>query len=163
MITFDEAFDRLLGNEGRYSNNPADPGGETMWGITIHEARAHGYLGPMRDMPKDFAKNIYRADYWDVFGDETPPAIKFQGFDFAVNAGCSTAIRKMQLALGVADDGRWGPISAKAMAAVDPNDVLMRFAAQRLFFYTSLSKWPNFGRGWTRRIANDLLYSAKDN
>jgi lysozyme family protein len=28
---FDEMFDRLIGHEGGYVNNPADPGGETNW------------------------------------------------------------------------------------------------------------------------------------
>ncbi|HIA2409759.1 TPA: glycosyl hydrolase 108 family protein, partial [Burkholderia contaminans] len=34
MSSFDDAFEALMGNEGGYSNSPADPGGETMWGIT---------------------------------------------------------------------------------------------------------------------------------
>lgn len=162
-ISFDEAFDRLLGNEGGYTNDPNDPGGETNWGITIAEARRHGYTGSMRDLPRDFAKSIYKSDYWDILGDDVHPAIKFQGFDFGVNAGVGTSIRKMQAAIGVADDGRWGPVSAAKLKSMDINDVLMRFAAQRLFFYTSLSHWPDFGKGWTRRIANDLNYAAQDN
>lgn len=167
MITFDEAFDRLLGNEGKYSNDPHDPGGPTMWGITQREARAHGYTGDMRNFPRDSgpvnAKSIYRADYWDILGDDVHPAIKFQAFDFGVNAGIGTSIRKLQAACGVADDGKWGPVSAAKLAGMDVNDVLMRFAAQRLFYYTSLSTWPNFGKGWTRRVANDLNYAADDN
>lgn len=163
MVSFDEAFDRLLGNEGSYSNDPGDPGGETMWGIIKTEARAHGYTGDMHNLPKEFAKQIYRTDYWDLLGDEVHPAIKFQAFDFGVNAGVGTSIRKLQAAIGVADDGKWGPVSAAKLASMDVNDVLMRFAAQRLQFYTSLSTWPTFGKGWTRRIANDLNYSAEDN
>lgn len=114
-------------------------------------------------MPRDFAKKIYRDDYWDVLGDDIHPAIKFQAFDFAVNAGVSTSIRKLQASIGVADDGRWGPVSSATLRGMDINDVLMRFAAQRLLFYTSLSTWPSFGKGWTRRIANDLNYGADDN
>jgi lysozyme family protein len=30
-MTFDIAFDRLIGHEGGYVNNPSDPGGETNW------------------------------------------------------------------------------------------------------------------------------------
>lgn len=163
LLTFDEAFDRLLGHEGGYTNDKHDSGGETNWGITIAEARRHGYSGPMIDLPRSFAKQIYKDDYWDILGDNVHPAIKFQAFDFGVNAGVGTSIRKLQAAIGVADDGRWGPVSAAKLASMDVNDVLMRFAAHRLFFYTSLAKWPYFGKGWTRRIANDLLYSAEDN
>jgi lysozyme family protein len=162
-MDFDQAFDRLLGNEGGYTNDPQDHGGETMWGITIKEARAHGYTGNMRDLSKEFAKQIYRESYWDILGDAVHPAIKFQAFDFGVNAGVQTSIRKLQSAIGVADDGKWGPISAAKLASMDLNDVLMRFAAARLYFYTSLSTWPSFGKGWTRRIANDLNLAADDN
>ena len=60
MNSFDDAFDALIGNEGGYSNNPKDPGGETMWGITARVARAAGYTGPMRDLPRDTAKAPFR-------------------------------------------------------------------------------------------------------
>ena len=33
-MDFDIAFTRLLGHEGKYVDNPADPGGETNWGIS---------------------------------------------------------------------------------------------------------------------------------
>lgn len=53
----------VIGREGRYSNNPADAGGETMWGITLATARANGYSGPMRDLPRDLAAKIYLNQY----------------------------------------------------------------------------------------------------
>jgi lysozyme family protein len=33
-MNFNEAFVRLIGNEGRYNDVPGDPGGETNWGIS---------------------------------------------------------------------------------------------------------------------------------
>mgnify|MGYP002715655281 FL=1 len=57
-MNFDKAFDILMVHEGGYSNNPRDPGGETMWGITSQVARKHGYMGPMRDLPLTEAKRI---------------------------------------------------------------------------------------------------------
>lgn len=157
-MTFDEAFDRLMGHEGGYVNDPADPGGETNWGIS---KRSYPSVD-IKTLTRDDAKEIYRRDFWDVIGD-AHPAIKFQVFDFAVNSGIQTAIRKLQAAIGVADDGHWGPMSAKAMAAMELNDVLMRFAAQRILFMTALSAWDRFGRGWARRIAGQLNYAADDN
>lgn len=161
-LSFDEAFDRLIGNEGGYVNDPRDPGGETNWGITKRVAMAHGYMGAMQSMTRDQAKKIYLTSYWNVIGPDVHPAIKFQVFDFAVNAGVETAIRKLQAAVNVATDGRWGPISAAALKAMSIDVVLMRFAAVRLQYYTSLSHWPDFGKGWARRIAIDLQYSATD-
>ena len=39
--TYDEALRRLLIHEGGYTNHPADPGGPTNFGITIHDYRAY--------------------------------------------------------------------------------------------------------------------------
>ena len=158
MMDFDVAFDRLIGHEGGYVNHPADPGGETNWGIS---KRSYPAVDIAR-LTREQAKTIYRRDFWDVVG-ECHPAIKFQVFDFAVNSGISTAIRKLQAALGVADDGVFGPISRRALQAADTNDVLMRFAAQRLRFLASLSTWSTFGKGWTLRAAKQLEYAAEDN
>ena len=157
-MNFDTAFSRLIDSEGGYVNDPADPGGETKFGIS-----KHSYPDvDIANLTLDGAKAIYLRDYWNPLGD-AHPAIKFQAFDFAVNSGIGTAIRKLQLAVGEADDGHWGPKSAAALAAMDLNDVLMRFAAQRLLFMTSLSTWGEFGKGWARRIAKNLLYAAEDN
>jgi lysozyme family protein len=157
-MDFDTAFDRLMGHEGGYANDPRDPGGETNWGIS---KRSYPHVD-IKNLTRDGAKAIYKRDFWDALG-EAHPAIKFQVFDFAVNSGIQTAIRKLQAAIGVADDGHWGKVSAAKLQSMDLNDVLMRFAAQRLFFMTSLSTWQDFGRGWARRVAGDLNYAAEDN
>ena len=156
-MNFDQAFDRLIGNEGGYSMNPLDPGGETNWGIS---KRSYPNVD-IANLTKEGAKEIYLRDFWNVI--DADPAIKFQVFDFAVNSGISTAIRKLQSAIGVADDGHWGPISASTLATMDKNDVLMRYIAQRIRFWTSLSTWPTFGKGWANRAASSLEYAAQDN
>ena len=53
----------VIEREKGYSNNPADAGGETMWGITVATARRLGYTGPMRDLPRDTAAAIYMREY----------------------------------------------------------------------------------------------------
>lgn len=158
MTTFDEAFARLIDSEGGYVNDPRDPGGETKFGIS---KRSYPDID-IKNLTLDGAKAIYLRDFWNPLGD-AHPAIKFQAFDFAVNSGIQTAIRKLQAAIGVADDGHWGPRSAAALVAMDLNDVLMRFVAQRLRFWTALSIWPSYGKGWARRAADDLYYAAQDN
>lgn len=157
-MTFDEAFDRLIGHEGGYVNDPSDPGGETNWGIS---KRSYPTVD-IKNLTRDSAKEIYRRDFWEPLG-EAHPAIKYQVFDFAVNSGIQTAIRKLQSAIGVADDGHWGPRSATALQAADLNDVLMRLNGLRLRFMTDLKNWPNASRGWARRISDNLLYGARDN
>lgn len=157
-MDFDAAFERVIGHEGGYVNDPRDPGGETKFGIS---KRSYPNVN-IRDLTIEQAKEIYRRDFWDAIAG-APEAVKFQVFDFAVNSGIQTAIRKLQAAVGVADDGHWGPVSAQRIAAMDVNDVLLRFLAYRLDFMASLKTWDTFGRGWARRIARNLMLSAEDN
>lgn len=167
-MNFDQAFDRLLGHEGGYVNHPKDPGGETNWGITwpvLRQAIGEGLVPAgttIASLTQEQAKALYSAYFWEPLG-EAHPAIKFQAFDFAVNSGMQTAIRKLQAAISVADDGHWGPVSAAKLASMDLNDVLMRFAAQRGKFFTKCSAWPTMGAGWMNRLAKQLEYAAEDN
>ncbi len=157
-MNFDTAFERLLGSEGGYVNHPKDPGGETNWGIA---KRSYPDVD-IANLTREQAKAIYLRDFWNPLGD-APDAVKFQVFDFAVNSGIQTAIRKLQAAIGVADDGHWGAVSAAKLSAMDVNDVLMRFIAQRIRFWTGLSTWPTFGKGWANSAASAIDHAAHDN
>jgi lysozyme family protein len=158
-MNFDESFTRLLGHEGGYSNHPNDPGGETMWGVTVAVARANGYVSAMRDMPEAVAKGIYHRQYWEpIRADELPPALRYAVFDAAVNSGNVQAVKWLQRAIGAVDDGRVGPQTIMMARAAHPDAALRRMLAQRLRFMTDLRNWPSFARGWARRIA-DLMES----
>lgn len=159
-VDFDMSFDRLIGNEGGYVNDPADPGGETNWGIC---KRSYPNVD-IKNLTRDGAKEIYRRDFWDVLGD-IPAAVKFQAFDFAVNSSIQTSIRKLQDACGAADDGHWGEHSAAACKAMDVSNVIMRFAARRLRFYAAIKRPESqkFKDGWMNRVATNLDYGAQDN
>lgn len=155
-MNFDQAFDALIGHEGGYSNNPADPGGETMWGVTLTVARASGYAGAMKDLPRDTAKVIYRAQYWDaVRADELPDQVRFDIFDAAVNSGVKQAVKWLQRTVGAAEDGIIGKATLAAASAVGES-IGRRYNGMRLKFMTDLPTWPTFGRGWARRIASNL-------
>jgi lysozyme family protein len=167
MINFDIAFERLINHEGNYVNNPADPGGETKFGIS---KRSYPNVD-IKNLTREQAKEIYHKDFWYVIGDTIDSAILFQVFDFAVNAGIQTAIRKLQDAVNVADDGHWGPASIKAAMNMDKNDILMRFSARKIRYYTKLTTFypqfnpekDGFGKGWMNRVADDLDLAAEDN
>lgn len=158
-MTFDEAFDRLIGHEGGYVNHKLDPGGETKWGIS---KRAYPDVD-IASLTRDQAKAIYRRDYWErAKADQYDGAIAFQLFDAAVNHGIGQAVKFLQRAVGVKDDGIVGPVTLRAVQDTPVADVLMRFNAERLDFYTGLSTWGSFGKGWARRVAGNLRYAAED-
>lgn len=124
MSQFDKEFEKLVDVEGGYANNPNDSGGETMWGVTIAVARRNGYNGPMRAMPKEVGKRIYKSEYWDtMFLDEVAKVserIASEIFDTGVNMGEMTAQVFLQQILNalnrngidypdVKEDGKIGP------------------------------------------------------
>ena len=158
-MNFDQAFDRLISNEGGYVNNLADPGGETQWGIS---KRSYPNVD-IKSLTRAQAKEIYRTDFWARGSmQQFDGSVAFQVFDAAVNHGIETAVRMLQRAAGVADDGHIGPVSIAAVKAKSVTDVLMLFIAERIRFWTRLSTWPTFGKGWANRAADDLTYAAED-
>src|SRR5690625_7094483 len=56
-----QIIDDIIRVEGAYSNNPADKGGETMYGITVSVAGANGYSGPMDNTPRAVDERSYSA------------------------------------------------------------------------------------------------------
>ena len=158
-MDFFQACERVLGHEDGYVNNPEDPGGETKWGIS---KRSYPDLD-IKTLTREQATEIYRHDFWDrVHAERFYDGVAFKTFDFAVNSGTETAVRYLQRALGVADDGHWGPVSQAAADTMSETDTLMCLNAERLDYMTRLKNWPNASRGWARRIAKNLRYGADD-
>ena len=163
-LTFQQIFDRLIGHEGGYVNDPRDPGGETNWGITKRTAMANGYQGSMRAMTREQAFKIYQAAFWVRYQcEKMPSAIAYQFFDAAVNHGLGNASRMLQRAVGVADDGVIGNRTLAAIKQMAISDVIMRLNAERLEFYCKLGNFTTFGKGWVNRVAQNLRYGADDN
>lgn len=167
-MEFDQAFEKLLGHEGGFTEDPRDPGNWTGGRVNVGVLRgtkfgiaANTYPNEdIRNLTVERAKFIYRRDFWNaVRADELPPVVRYAVFDAAVNSGVRQSVRWLQRALGVRDDGVLGPVTIAAVRAADAHALLRRVLATRLRFMTDLSTWPTFGRGWARRIA-DLLRAA---
>ena len=119
MANFDILFNRLMEHEGGYINHPSDPGGETMWGVTKRVARANGYNGSMRQLPKATAQAIAHKDYWRAIkGDDLPDDVAWQVFDAAYNHGNRQAIKFLQRAVGITGKDVDGIIGNQTLSAV---------------------------------------------
>lgn len=153
-MNFMVAFEKLIGHEGGYVNHPSDPGGETNFGIS-----KRSYPGEdIKGMTQARAMEIYCRDYWGPAGcDAVPPAVRFDLFDMAVNAGVKPAVRCLQRAVGEVQDGVIGPKTLMALNSTPTPSILARFNGARLEHLTNLPTWPAFGKGWARRIASNLL------
>ena len=155
--TFERGLSLVLTHEGGWSDDPADPGGVTNLGVTIGTLSL--WLGrpatraEVRALTVATVAPIYRRRFWDAIqGDALPAGLDYALFDFAVNSGPRRAVIGLQRVLGVADDGRLGPVT---LAALQGRDVLVLVNALcdgRLSFLRALSTWPRFGRGWGRRV-----------
>lgn len=153
MEAFDKAFAAVIGHEGGYVNHPNDPGSETNFGISKSAYPDENIGG----MTLERAKAIYRRDYWDTLRcDELPERIALQVFDAGVNHGRSMAVRFLQKAVGVEQDGIIGPRTIHASRVAREDVVHALFNAARLEAYTRLPTWGTFGKGWVRRIVENL-------
>lgn len=128
-MTVDEMIDGILRREGGFVDHPSDPGGATKYGITQRVARANGYAGPMRNLPLQTARDIYRREYVEKPGflsiAEIDPLVAEEVIDSGVNAGQRRAALWFQQALNVlnrrqadypdiAEDGQIGPKTISA-------------------------------------------------
>lgn len=132
MASIEQMIDTLIGKEGKYSNHASDIGGATCWGVTEVVARANGYGGPMRDLPRATAASIYRHEYFIKPGFDKVYAlsqrIAEEMFDTGVNMGTSIPGPWLQRILNalnqqakdypdIAVDGKIGPATVSALRA----------------------------------------------
>jgi lysozyme family protein len=154
---FARALALVLKSEGGWSDNPADPGGATMKGVTLASFRryvkADATKADLRVISDAQVATVYRRFYWDaVLGAELPDGVDHAVFDFAVNSGPGRAAKYLQAAVGVAQDGRIGPVTVAAAKAKPAGVTIDALCDARLAFLKRLPTWATFGRGWSDRV-----------
>ena len=166
---FARALALVLKSEGGWSDNPADPGGATMKGVTLANFRryvkADASKADLRKVSDEQVGTVYRRFYWDaVAGAELPGGLDYAVFDFAVNSGPGRAAKYLQAIVGATQDGRIGPATLRAVQARPAGAVIDALCDARLAFLKRLPTWPTFGRGWSERVGSvrtqALLLSA---
>ncbi|MGG5810954.1 glycoside hydrolase family 108 protein [Falsiroseomonas sp. CW058] len=163
---FDRAFERLIGHEGGYTDNPKDPGNWTGRRVGVGELKGTKYGISAGSYPQiDIkgltlagAKDIYRRDYWGALRcDDLPPPIAYMTFDAGVNCGVGRSARWLQGAIGVAVDGSIGPRTIAAAKEAEGRQggltaIAVEFLSQRLMHHIMVADWASFGLGWARRL-----------
>lgn len=167
-MDFHAAFEKLIGHEGGFQNNPKDRGNWTggKVGVGVNKGTKYGISAaqyPTLDIANltlEHAKAIYLQDFWGPAGcDAVPDGIRFDLFDTAVNSGYRRAAMLVQKAVGEVADGSIGPRTLQAIGTMIPSRLVARFNAQRMLFITQQPDdwWDEFGKGLMVRIANNLL------
>lgn len=151
------AFKAVLNSEGGWSDDPRDPGGATMKGITLENFRR--FVKPnatkkdLHNITNEQLATVYRRQYWEkVAGSQLPNGIDYAVFDFGVNSGPSRAARYLQKMVGAKADGMIGPATLAAIKSKKPEDVINALCDARLAFLKRLDTWPHFSAGWTARV-----------
>lgn len=170
MADYNQSISYVLSLEGGYANNPADPGGETNYGITRRTADAWGYTGSMRDLDPQTAGQIYLDLFWDPWN---LSEVSNQGVANAIlslHVNASWAAQVIQAALASlgwtgAQDGIWGPQTLAGVNSADPRalvQALSDYAAQKYRAIAAARPASlQFLNGWLNRAA-DLANQVVD-
>jgi lysozyme family protein len=153
MADFEKAISRTLSNEGGYSNDSTDLGGETKFGIS---KRAYP-KEDIKNLTIERAKSIYKTDYWDkIKGDQVNSQVIANSiFDFAVNAGVKTSIKLAQNIVSVLEDGIIGVKTINALNSIPESNFKMLSTLKKIQRYIDIcQKNPNQKKyffGWIKR------------
>lgn len=154
--------------EGGWANDPDDAGGCTMAGVTI--ATYQKYYGKdktcddLRFITQEEWLHIFKTGYWDKMkADQIEnQSIAQLCVDMAWGSGSYWAIRKMQKAIGVKDDGIIGPKTLAALNAKPNKEVFDKIWNMRYEWLCNIAKKGNnkkFLKGWLNRL-NDIKFEG---
>jgi lysozyme family protein len=164
-MTDDQIIASILLHEGsEYTNDPADAGGPTKWGITLgdlQEWHRDQIITPndVRVLTVDEAEAIYRTKYIRPF-DRLTGVLRSNVIDMGVNAGVQRATKILQELIGVTVDGWLGDETIRGITKFDSEVLNSFYVAARIMFYEDLIlrkpsniKWRN---GWRLRALSYL-------
>ena len=169
---FNSIFEYILSVEGGYSNDKADKGGKTKYGIIEVEARKYGYKGDMKDLSKEIAEDIYKNKYYlsnnlDKIKDKR---VALSIADWTINSG-NWGTKKAQQTVNILKgdvlvvDGVLGEKSIQAINSINPEMFLTQYhELQRKFYKAIVDNNPSqsvFLKGWLNRVIKKENYIKK--
>ena len=142
----------ILREEGGFSNDPADPGGATMKGVTqaVYDAwrvKQGQVKRSVRLITDDEGDAIFRTGYWNQMnGDTLASGVDLVAVDGAFNSGVSQSKKWLQRAV---------------LARSDIVGQIRTYCSLRLSMLQGLKTWGKFGKGWSGRVARSEAAALK--
>jgi lysozyme family protein len=165
-VSFGTAFTELVGIEGKYSDDPRDPGNWTGGAENKGTLRGTMYGISAASYPKidiksitlDKAKDLYYSDFWQKLKcDLLPDPVAVALFKEGVNLGVEGASRALQRSLKVEVDGNIGQITAGVATSSPPKIVLEQFLTECAMEYIGMESFKVEGRGWISRVIQTAI------
>lgn len=159
-MTFDEACERLFKIEGFYSDNNADLGGATKFGITLANwaafTKSSVTAKDMMMITPPMAKDFYQKMFWSPLRCEEiqSETLRYAIFDQAVNRGPGSVIRQVQKILNLKVDGLFGEETLAAINAQAKDFALTFVYSCQLSYCQIVQRNPSqlvFLSGWISR------------
>ena len=152
---FDLDYAELRDVEGGLANDPADPGGETAYGISrVYHGDDFGQWPPTPAEARLWFRD--RWEQWRVV-EIRDGALRRQYWLFAVNAGDGDAVLALQCAMRgkgyrIELDGNLGPKTRRALFYSDQGALLEGFRAAVYSHYAKQKQFPLYSKTWLRRV-----------
>jgi lysozyme family protein len=132
-----------------------DAGGTTRWGI----ASRYNPGVDVANLTREGAARIYRVKYWDACHcGEFPAPLAMVVFDGSVNPGPGFAIKALQRAVGVDQDGAVGYSTLAAASRAGMKECVAFSDARLAQFAESSAALVN--PGWRPRVLRVLYHAA---
>lgn len=187
MSTLAAAMPTIFLHEGRYVNDPLDPGGATNYGISLRFLLSTGDLNhddlPDGDIDHDGdididdikaltpeqATDLYNLYWWSRYnyGSILNQTIATKTLDLSVNIGSLAAHKCLQRALRASNgvqlevDGILGPKTLDVVNKTSPDLLLPAFKQAAAGYYEAIvhknSKMQEYLKGWLNRAYANVV------
>lgn len=174
MADFIKAYQKVLLNEGIFSDDPTDNGGRTVLGIseknwpnwegwkivnTLTSAKEIATNAKLQNLVQSF----YLQNFWNKINGDIIASQKIAEsiFDFSVNAGIKTSSSLAQTVVGSEPDGIIGKNTVAKLNIFNPTLFVAQFALLKIDRYCDIvDKKPDqlkYLKGWVRRTLKSAL------